>query len=462
VTHAVAFLSAWGQIDALAGPTGILPAKALFQAARMQLGSGAYWAVPSLCWIFGTGAFLKVMCALGVGFAGLLFAGIAPALALIALWVLYLSLCCAGQVFFDFQWDALLLETTLLAIFLAPWTLLPRWRRIAAPKLGRWLAAWLLFRLMFLSGIVKLGTGDPEWRHLRALRFHFQTQPLPTPLSWYAHQLPPWFLTFSCLVMFLLELVAPFCLFAGRRVRHGAVLAIVGLQVIIALTGNYTFFNLLTIGLCLPFLDDRWWRRSSAEVADPFRWPKLQQALLRGAFFVIVALTGLETVAVFIPAIVANGPILSLVTAAGPSRSFNTYGLFAVMTTRRPELVIEGSDDAQHWEPYVLPYKPGPLERMPRFVEPFQPRLDWQLWFAALGNADDNRWVYVLGEEILKGNPVVLDLFAANPFPARPPKYLRVIRYEYKFADPSVHGRTGQWWSRTPIDLYIPPFSLSS
>jgi hypothetical protein len=463
VTHAIAFISAWTQLDGLVGPAGILPAQALFEAAKAQLGAGAYWAVPSLSWIFGTGVFLKVMCALGVACSGLLFAGVAPALALLALWALYLSVCCAGQQFFDFQWDALLLETTVVALFLVPWTFLPRWRRIEPPALGRWLAGWLLFRLMFLSGMVKIGTGDPQWRHLTALKFHFQTQPLPSPLAWYAHQLPGWVLIGACGLMFAIEIVAPFGLFAGRRVRHVCVLTMAAFQLLIALTGNYTFFNLLTLALCLPFLDDAWWRRpSSAEAADPFAWPRFKQGLQRSLAVGIVGITGLETIAAFIPAIVASGPVLELVSGVAPLRSFNTYGLFAVMTTSRPELIIEGSDDARDWKAYELPYKPGNLSRMPAFIEPFQPRLDWQLWFAALGNATDNRWVYVLGEQLLKGDPQVLALFSGNPFPGRPPKYLRVVRYEYRFADSSVHARTGQWWSRSPIDLYIPPFSLSS
>ena len=460
VVFAVAFISAWGQVDGLVGPHGLLPAGDLFKEAKAQFGASAYWQLPSLSWLFGTGVFLRILCLLGVAGSVLLFVGIAPALSLAVLWTLYLSLCCAGQLFFDFQWDALLLETSLIAIFVAPWSLAPGWKPIEPPPLARWLLKWLLFRLMLLSGVVKLTSGDPFWRSLKALDVHFQTQPLPTPLAWYAHALPGGLHVAACVVLFILELVVPFGLFVSRRVRHGCVMALIGLQVLIALTGNYTFFNLLTVALCLPCLDNRFWRREARGAPDPFPWPGAKRALLRGFAGLAIVITTIEGLATFTPEVAQIGPVLALVEAVTPFRSFNNYGLFAVMTTRRPELIIEGSNDQTTWLPYEFPHKPGDLSRRPDVIAPFQPRLDWQLWFAALGRPNDNAWVLLLGEELLKGNPEVLALFAANPFPGHPPRYLRVVRYEYAFTDAKAREATGRWWRRTPLDLYIAPFSL--
>lgn len=224
-----------------------------------QLGASAYFQLPSLCWIFGAGTFLHLLCGAGVVAAALLFAGIAPVACLIFLWAGYLSVSGAGQIFFNFQWDALLLEITLLAVFVAPWKCRPLWRPHAPPRPGRLLLGWLLFRLMFLAGVVKLASGDASWRDLSALALHYETQPLPTPLAWFAHQLPAAWQRASCAGMFALELIVPFFLFAPRTLRHNAALLLTAFMAAIALTGNYTFFNLLAIAICLLYLDNAWW-----------------------------------------------------------------------------------------------------------------------------------------------------------------------------------------------------------
>jgi hypothetical protein len=469
VVYLIAFASAWSQLAGLIGPHGLLPAQEFFDAVHRSYGARAYALLPSLCWIFGGGAFLPVLCAGGVALAALVIAGIAPAICLTLLWAGYLSLCAAGQMFFNFQWDALLLEATLPAIFLAPWSLAPGgWRR-EPPRLARWLLAWLLFRLMLLSGAVKLTSGDLAWRDLMALTFHYETQPLPTPFAWQVHQLPVWFHRAACAGLFAIELVAPFCLFGPRALRHRAALLIAGLMVAIALTGNYTFFNLLTVALCVACLDDQWWQRLLRR-STPWEYPLAEELssgvaqvrswLLRGfALFTFVF-----TALISLPAL-TRSPLLSRVLAPlesslGPLRSFNTYGLFAVMTNPRAELIFEGSDDRRDWRAYELPDKPGALTRPPPWVAPHQPRLDWQLWFAALESPEQNRWVTTLCEQLLRGTPDVLALFATNPFPQRPPRFVRVVRYEYHFTDRATRARTGQWWRRTPLDFYVEPVSL--
>jgi hypothetical protein len=262
VIYLIAFVSLWAQIMGLIGRNGILPAESAMAAMRrgadaQHFGLERYHLVPTLCWFKATDGFLKFQCAAGTALAVLLIVGIAPAPCLFLLWLIYLSLATVCQDFLGFQWDILLLETGFLAIFLAPLQLWPGLSRAAPPsRLVLWLLRWLLFKLMFESGCVKLLSGDPAWRSLTALRFHYETQPLPTWIGWYAHQLPAWAQAASAVVMFGIELFVPFLIFAPRRLRQWACLTLVFFQMLIFLTGNYCFFNLLTIALCLLLLDD--------------------------------------------------------------------------------------------------------------------------------------------------------------------------------------------------------------
>ena len=468
LAHAFAFGSLWIQAEGLIGNAGILPAREFFKAAFEQLGPRAWFEAPSLCWLFGAGPFIHVLCGLGLALSVLLLLGYAQALCLALLWVFYLSLASAGQIFFDFQWDNLLLESTLIAVFLVPWRLGKAKAPIDPPALARYLVWWLVFRLMFLSGMAKVTSGDPTWRHLTALTFHYQTQPLPSPLAWYANLLPGWFQAASCVAMFVVEIVGPILILAPRRIRHGAALALIALQVAIALTGSYAFFNLLSIGLCLTLLDDDWWRSlhwgipalEADERASTLLKGKASMLRVFAAF--AVGITFFEAVAALSHTAANSVPVRFLAEIVGPSRSFNDYGLFAVMTVERPELVIEGSNDGRDWREYGLPYKPGALSRRPSWAAPHQPRLDWQLWFAALEPPDNNAWVGTLCEKLLRGEPAVAGLFSRNPFPDHPPHFLRVVRYRYEFTSPAEKSSTGNWWRRTPIDFYITPVALPS
>ena len=296
-----------------------------------------------------------------------------------------------------------------------------------------------------------------------ALTFHYQTQPLPTALAWYANQLPVWFQKFCCVVMFVIELVAPLCIIGPRRVRHWAALALIFLQVVIALTGNYAFFNLLSIGLCLTCLDDEWWRRRHWGLQDTTRVESAPRSLVERArptlvrwFAAVYAgVTFFLTASEFSRG-AGNSPIVRAVElVVGPFESFNNYGLFAVMTVERPELVIEGSDDGTDWREYGLPFKPGDLSRRPRWAAPYQPRLDWQLWFAALGPPEASPWVGTLCERLLENDPAVLGLFSHNPFPGRAPHYMRVVRYQFEFTSAAERKSTEIRWRATPLDFYI-------
>lgn len=464
--YAIAFGSLAVQVAGLIGPRGLAPAGPYLDWARSVAGAGAYRLLPTVFW-FGSGdAALRMGAWLGVGLAGLVMAGIATRTALAGAWILYLSFAVAGQDFLSFQWDALLLEAGLLAVVWAP----PGWRprRALPPPTApvRWLLVFLLFKLMFLSGITKLLSGDPTWRQLTALDYHFETQPLPTWIGWYAHQLPSSVHRMQTAVMFAIELGAPWLLFAPARLRglrYAGVAALVLLQAGIALTGNYGFFNLLAVVLCIPALDDGVLGRilpirvAAAEPGAPWR-----RALLIGALPVMALLSGLSAWSELATTRAAAGGTAAfpawgstLLAAVAPLRSFNGYGLFRVMTTERPELVAEGSPDGRHWVEYDLRYKPGPVTRAPAFVEPYHPRLDWQLWFAALDPMRGLPLLQALSRGLRAGTPAVLALVGRNPFPRVPPRFVRFALYDYRFTTWSERRQGGAWWVRE-LRGYLP------
>ena len=471
------YLAAFGslglQIVGLVGRDGILPAASFLEAARSQIGPGAYWRAPTLCWLFGAGdPVLQGLCLAGVVLSILLLAGLAPLPCLIGAWLLYLSLATVCRTFLNFQWDALLLEAGFLAIFMAPPR--PRCRlpcRPGPPALARWLVWWLLFRLMFSSGMVKLTSGDATWWNLRALDVHYETQPLPTWTAWYVHQMPGWFHSCCVAFMFFVELAVPFFIFAPRPLRRLACALLVGMQVILAATGNYAFFNLLTMALCLPLLDDDLWPRrwrapKTAEgpgVEAPAPPPPRRRRLVWAAApfaATLVILSLADMTARFRWQFPWPAPVLALGDILASFRIVNAYGLFAVMTTERPEIVLEGSNDGQTWVAYKFKWKPGEVTRPPAFVAPHQPRLDWQMWFAALGSYRNQPWFQSFLFRLLQGSPPVLALLEHNPFPEAPPRYVRSVLYDYRFTDAATRRTAGAWWRREAKSLYSPPQSL--
>lgn len=469
--YLIAFGSLWVQVRGLLGSNGIIPAALTMadlskQADTAKVGWRRYQLVPTLCWFSASDRFLAVQCAAGALLAVVLLFGIAPAPCLFLLWLIYLSLTTVGREFLSFQWDNLLLETGFLAIFFSPLQLLPKRSSVAPPsRLVLWLLRWLLFRLMFASGLVKLLSGDPVWRNLTALKFHYETQPLPTWVGWYAHQLPLPVQKLSALCMFVVELVLPFLFFAPWRLRKAACAATLLLQLLILFTGNYCFFNLLTISLCLLLLDDaalqRWllprWRLNSAVTASRRKWP-LQLTIPLACVAVMVSL--MQFGGMFGLRIPWPKPIVSVHDWLAPFRTFNSYGLFAVMTTSRSEIIIEGSADRMTWQEYEFRYKPGDLKRRPPFVEPHQPRLDWQMWFAALSDYQHDPWIINFCVRLLQSSPEVLALLEKNPFPQTPPRYIRAKLYGYHFTNFHTRRQTGQWWQREPKGDYMPVLAL--
>lgn len=451
--YLLAFVSLGAQIHGLIGSNGIMPAAPMLASAKASLGASRFWLLPSIAWLSASDAALSAYCWIGaLASLGLIFGFYAGPCALIC-WALYLSLSAIGSDFMSFQWDVLLLETGLIACFLAPWR-----RKAAAPSRGAlWLMRLLLFKLMLQSGLVKILSGDPTWRDLTALTYHYWTQPLPTPLAWWCARLPLWAHKVTCLFLFIIELVAPILILFPRRARAAGAAAIAALMLMIALTGNYGFFNLLTIVLCLSCLDDRFIGRNEP-LPSKITAPKARTWSI-GALAALSLTIGLfETLSIF--GAVPPAPARALIAAVSPLRSFNRYGLFAVMTRSRDEIAVEVSSDGREWLEWPFLYKPGVPRRSPPFVTPHMPRLDWQCWFAALGEPTDSPWFGNLIFRLLEGSPSVTALMGPNPLGSAAPLYARAMRYETAFASPERRRVDGSWWTRVRKGLFFPVVSL--
>jgi hypothetical protein len=449
VVYLFAFLSLAPQIDGLVGVRGILPARDHLVNLHSAFGTSAYWTFPTLAWLNSTDAFQQIMVWSGVVLALALLAGVMPFPAVIGLYVLYLSLDTIGQTFLSFQWDALLLEAGFAAILVTPFGIRPAYLQPTSP-VGMWVLRLLIFRLMFESGLVKLLSGDPTWRGLTALNFHYETQPLPTPPAWYAHHLPPFIQKASVLAVFAVELVVPFLFLMPRKFRIAGAWITIVFQLLIAFTGNYTFFNLLTIVLCIPLFADLDFRKGPR-----IRWPWVSMPLAAvlagfGLFQLVTMLAG---------PVALPQPFRAIEDQVQALRAVNRYGLFAVMTTSRPEIVVEGSDDGSNWRAYEFKYKPGDVNRPLPWIAPYQPRLDWQMWFAALSTHQDAPWFSNLVLRLLEGSPEVLALLVTNPFPDKPPQFVRASTYDYHFTG-AERRSTGAIWRREFIGEYFPVVSL--
>ncbi|QSX28768.1 lipase maturation factor family protein [Shewanella cyperi] len=475
-----AFTSFHLQAPGLIGHNGLLPLADFIDASREYLGPQGYWRMPTLFWWVNTDGAIRAVTLSGIALSLLLFFNILSRACLILLYLWYLSLLYGGQVFMSFQWDLLLLETGVLALFLEPFSNpffskpLSRQRATQGTEyhrrsLGIWLLRLLLFRFILMSGAVKLFSGDPSWRNLTALQYHLHTQPLPTPLAWYAEQLPAWSLQACTALVLVIELLLPWFIFLGRRPRHLAAWGIILLQLGILLTGNYNFFNLLTLVLCLSLFDDRalksllfsvptklgFGRESSATGDNTLQKDapgaeasprETRPICFKGGRYLagwFLGALGLMQIAIGL----GHPPpgIQALQNLLRPWQLASPYGVFAVMTTTRPEILIEGSTDGEHWQAYGLPYKPGDTARPPQWNIPFQPRLDWQLWFAALDSDYPPPWFRMLILRLLFNSPEVLALLQHNPFEGKAPKMVRARLFEYRFTTRQEHAETGDW-----------------
>jgi predicted DCC family thiol-disulfide oxidoreductase YuxK len=450
-----AFVSFGAQALGLIGSHGILPLAELVKLISGRAGVERFFAMPMLFWIDASDLAIRSVCWAGAGFSLLLIFNVLPRLSLFALYVLYLSLLYGGQTFMSFQWDTFLLEAGFLGLLLS-----------FAQTPGLWLLRWLLFRFMFMSGVVKLLSGDPNWWNLSALSYHFFTQPLPTPLAWYAAHFSPSVLKVATAGLFVVELVLPFLIFCPRRLRFCAAFGILLLQSCILLTGNYNWFNLQTMLLCLLLFDD-----AALQKVLPRRLVRVlsRRVHLRPTKAVSVTVAAWGLVLVFSSLVQMDERIggspppaaRALDQLIEPLRMVSSYGLFAVMTTERNEIIIEGSDDGTEWREYQFRYKPGDVARRPPWNIPHQPRLDWQMWFAALDDPRRVNWFPRFLEKLLENEPTVTALLEKNPFPDKPPQYLRAQFYDYTYSSGEELGK-GLWWRRRSLGLYYPVVHLKA
>ena len=426
--YLAAFVSLAVQIEGLVGSDGILPLQDYLAAIAERYGVERYWLFPTVFWLAASDAALLLVCWTGALLSLLLLCNIRPRLCLALLFVLYLSLFYAGQVFTSYQWDLLLLESGFLALLLS-----------SGSHLAVWLARWLVFRFMFMSGLVKV-LGAPEWRDFSALGNQFATQPLPTPLAWYAARLPEVALQVGTALTLTIELLLPLFIFLPRRLRFLAAGGIIMLQAAILLTGNYNFFNLLAILLCLLLFDDaairgrlpRWLvPRDKSRDAARLPRPWARRAVIVYAVGSLV-LGGWQLAEKF-PGATLPGGVSSLADYVSSWRIINPYGPFGAMSSERAEIIIEGSQDGEHWVEYAFRYKPGAVDRRPTWNIPHQPRLDWQMWVAALGSQQQNPWFGQLLRRLLRNSPAVSGLLKGNPFDA--------IRHGFMVIEAIAHRR---------------------
>lgn len=490
--YLIAFAS-WGwQHEGLVGEQGILPMSRLMEnlhTYELREGKSLFWKYPTLFRLGSSDAFahglIWTCCVLAV----LVIAGVWQRYLLGLLWLGYLSLVVVGDVFMGFQWDALLLEAGLLSVWLAPGKMWQGGRIRPPPRGSVFLLHWLAFRLMFLSGLVKIAGGDEVWRDMTALVYHYETQPLPHLLSWWVQQMPRGFHVGCCWIMYFIELVLPFAIFAGRWGRLMACVGFVALMAVVIATGNYTFFNLLTAALALTLLDDSWWPRvwrhrlegavstekdPSDQLDQKFRLTTAASALAVSAVLVLTLLAADSFLTGRIPGYTrllpeswhrhVHAPVAGL-------RSFNAYGLFQDMTTERREIIIEVSDDGSLWLPLEFHYKPGDPTRAPRFVAPHQPRLDWQMWFAALSpgfdpqrnpaSAAQLQWFGEFLSALLQQKQPVWDLLEPPPLPQKDIRHIRARLFRYAFSTPKTRRETGRWWRQERLGAFSPAFSVA-
>jgi hypothetical protein len=474
-----AFFPLVSQIRGLIGPAGILPAERYLQAVAQSLGPWArVWYAPSMLWWSSGPAMLTGLCWAGVVASLLLVLNLWPRGMLVICFVCFLSFVSAAQDFSGYQSDGMLLEAGAIAFFFAPAGFRPGLGRTHPPsRASLFLLQWEWFRIYFESGAVKILSGDPQWRNFTALDEYYQNGPLPTWIGWYVQHLPHWFHAATVYATLALELGLVWMLFLPRRWRIVCFFIVTPWQIGVILTANYTFLNYLVLALGVLLLDDRSVlcllparlkerivQRLAAEANVPSapseswreqlrpKWAALKLVLGSAMLIWIFYASTAELIWMFVRAPLPRLPVIAL----EPFRIANQYGLFAVMTRGRYEIEFQGSEDGQNWTPYLFRYKPQDLNEAPGIYAPYQPRLDWNLWFASLGAWREYPIVPNTGVRLLANDKDVLALFAGNPFKQGPPRQIRAVLWQYWFTSMAEKRATGMWWRRQWLGLYGP------
>ena len=465
LVYFVGFLIVLRQWEPLLGSHGLLPAHDYLEAVRRSTGgTGAgFMQLPSLFWLSDSDTAFRAGGWVGLAASLVLLAGFANVPLLAGLWFLYMSFVHAGGLFYGYGWEILLLEAGFLAIFLAPlWRLHPFAREGPPSPIVIALLRWLTFRMMLGAGLIKL-RGDPCWRDLTCLLWHYETQPNPNPLSWYFHQLPPWFHELEVLFNHLVELVAPWFYFGPRQLRRAAGALTVLFQALLILSGNLSFLNWLTIAVAVACFDDgllkrllpRSWTTAIAERVAGVE-PTRPRTLAVYALAAVVAFLSLN------PVLNMLSPGQLMNTSFDPLDLVNTYGAFGSIGRERYEIVLEGTRDATpdaaaRWQEYEFVCKPGDPLRRPCWISPYHHRLDWQMWFAAMPGAGSEPWLVHFVAKLLEADRGARGLIARDPFGDEPPRFVRARYYRYRFTKPGDAGSA--WWSRTLVGEYLPALS---
>jgi hypothetical protein len=480
-----AFLALVFQIRGLIGPEGILPARRFLDVVS-QAGTLRFWYAPTLFWISSGTHFLLAVTWIGLIASVVAFLNVWPRLSFFLCFACFLSFVTSASDFSGYQSDGMLLEAGFLALFFVPGGLWPGLGLDSPPpRAALFLLQWEWFRIYFESGMVKLLSGDPEWRHLSAMDEYYQNGPLPTWIGWYVQHLPHWFQVATAGGTLVMELGIVWLFLLPRRARLVCFFIVTPWEIGVILTANYAFLNYLVLFLGFLLLDDRsvcWlvprrWRQSAGQgnprgaefaaegtIPLPSRRPRILSGMRRhlGALTlagsaVLLTWIGYDTTAEMVRMPWPDVPLPTApIAALEPFRIANQYGLFAVMTRGRYEIEFQGSNDGEHWNAYQFRFKPQALNEAPGIYAPYQPRFDWNLWFASLTDWQQGNIVPLTEECLLKGDPAVLSLFRSNPYPQTPPKYVKAVLWQYWFTSMAEKRKTGNWWRRQLVGLYAP------
>jgi Lipase maturation factor len=458
--YVIAFLVAAKQLVALVGDHGLTPANHFLHLIQTHFGwrTSAAVHVPTLFWFGISDRALLIFSWVGLAISLVVLGGYANAIVLAILWAMYMSIVHVGQIWYGYGWETQLLETGFLSIFLCPLLDLRPFPARPPPILVIWLFRWLGFRIMLGAGLIKL-RGDPCWRDLTCLYYHYETQPIPNPISRYLHFAPQWFHKLGVLWSHFIELIVPWFSLGPRHVRHVAGLLLVSFQIILIISGNLSFLNYITIIPFLACFDDSFWRRI---IPARFVRRMFEAEPSRPHFGFSVALAMLVAWLSVAPVMNMISPGQLMNSSFDPFDLVNTYGAFGSVGKERNEIVFEGTEDTiitgdTKWREYEFVAKPSAPDRRPSFIAPYQPRIDWQIWFAAMASPADYPWTLHFVWKLLHNDEGTLSLLASNPFPNAPPHYIRARLYRYRFAPPG----DPTWWQREPMGEWLPALSTN-